>query len=102
MLSRLLDPASGLPRDRVFWLVLAAVACSQLLAFYLLCSHQVRRAEARRAAVQVQQLAARDCLQYLANSTIGSCAPSGFAAAQARPAPAQAGHGATPVSLAWQ
>jgi hypothetical protein len=57
----------------VVWLVLAGVVATQLLAFYLLCTHQVRKAENRRAAVEVQQMAHNDCLQYLAQSTIGSC-----------------------------
>lgn len=79
MLPRFLDPADGSPRERAVWLVLAAVIATQLLAFFLLCSHQVRKAEARRAAWQVQQLAASDCLQYVAGSTIAGCAPSAFA-----------------------
>ena len=43
------------------------------LAFYLVCSHQVRSAESRRTAVQVQQTAFSDCLQYVVGSTIGTC-----------------------------
>jgi uncharacterized protein HemX len=43
------------------------------LAFYLVCSHQVRQYEARRVALQVQQTAFSDCLQYVVGSTIGSC-----------------------------
>ena len=58
MLSRLLDPRDGKPRNPVFWLVVAAIAASQLLAFYVLCTNQVRKAEHRRAVVQ--QVAA-DC-----------------------------------------
>lgn len=79
MLSRLLDPADGAPRNRALWLVLAAVVATQLLALFLLCSHQVRKAEARRAAWQAQQMAASDCLQYVAGATIAGCAPSAFA-----------------------
>lgn len=43
------------------------------LAFYLVCSHQVRQSEARRMTSQVQQTAFSDCLQYVVGSTIGSC-----------------------------
>ncbi|MEJ7929247.1 hypothetical protein WG922_04600 [Ramlibacter sp. AN1015] len=43
------------------------------LAFYLVVSHQVRKAEARRTAAQVQQTAFSDCLQYVVGSTIGTC-----------------------------
>jgi hypothetical protein len=73
MLSRLLDPRDGMPRQPVFWLVLAAIVSTQLMAFYLLCTHQVRKAENRLAEVEVQRMAQSDCLQYLAQSTIGSC-----------------------------
>lgn len=73
MLSRLLDPRDGMPRRPVFWLVLAAIMATQLMAFYLLCTHQVRKAENRRAEVEVQRMAHSDCLEYLAQSTIGSC-----------------------------
>ncbi|TFY98941.1 hypothetical protein [Ramlibacter humi] len=74
MLYRLLDPRDGNPREPVFWLVVAAVVCAQLLAFYLVCTHQVRRAEARLAQVEVERMASNDCLQYMAQSTIASCA----------------------------
>ena len=70
MLSRALDSRARAPG---FWLMLSGLVFTQLLAFYLLCSHQVRKAENRRAAVEVQRLAHADCLQYLAQSTIGSC-----------------------------
>lgn len=87
MLSRLLDPENGTPRDRVFWLVLTVLVSSQLLAFYMLCSHQVRKAEVRQAAAEVQRLATSDCLEYLAQSTIGSCVmPYGSAALVPNPA----------------
>jgi hypothetical protein len=90
MLSRLLDPRSGMQREPVFWLVLAAVVATQLLAFYLLCSHQVRKAENRRTAVEVQRMAHSDCLQYLAQSTIGSCSAP-FIPGTSRPAANEAG-----------
>ena len=73
MLSRLLDPREGMPRQPLFWLVLAAIVVTQLMAFYLLCTQQVRKAENRRAEAEVQRMANADCLQYLAQSTIGSC-----------------------------
>lgn len=73
MLYRLLDPRDGMPRHPVFWLILAAVVATQLMAFYLVCTQQVRKAENRRAEVEVQRMAHADCLQYLAQSTIGSC-----------------------------
>lgn len=74
MLSRLLDPRDGKPREPVFWLVVAAVVSTQLLAFFLLCTQQVRKAEARLAQVEAERMASNDCLQYMQQSTIASCA----------------------------
>lgn len=61
-------------RDRLMWTALGALIALQLLALYLLCSHQVRKSEARRAQAQVEQMAMNDCLQYVAGSTIAGCA----------------------------
>ena len=56
-----------------FWLAAWAVLASELLAFYLLCLHQVQRAEVRRQVTQVESLAFSDCLAYVHGSTIASC-----------------------------
>ena len=61
-------------RSQILWVLLALIAAAQLAAFWLVCSHQVRRAEARRNEVMVQQMALTDCLQYIPGSTIASCA----------------------------
>ena len=65
---------AGLARSRFFRPILASVVVVQLIAFYMLCSHQMRKAEVRGTAVQVQQMAINDCLQYVPDSTIASCA----------------------------
>lgn len=59
MLSRLPDPRERRPGNLVFWLIAAAIAASQLLALYALCSRQVRQADERRDTVvlAVQQAA---------------------------------------------
>lgn len=59
MLSRLFD-ADGTPRDPALWLVMAGIAASLLLAFFVVCVHQVERAQARHAqeSASAQQLAA--------------------------------------------
>ena len=62
-------------RRQMFWLLLGFLAASQLFAFWLLCSHQVRKAEARHNENVVQAMALSDCLQYIPGSTIASCAP---------------------------
>jgi len=64
MLSRLLDPHDGRPRDPVFWLVAAAIAGAQLMALFALCNRQVEKSEARRSTVVLapQAVAAPRCL----------------------------------------
>lgn len=96
------DPSTQ-ARSRLFWLVLGTVAAAQLVAFWLLCSHQVRKAEARNNAIMVQQMALQDCLQYIPGSTIASCNSrmdtQRASASVARPATATMGAGAMPVSF---
>ena len=73
MMSALLDPETRMPRNRMFWPVLAGVIVVQLLALWLLCSHQVRLAEARDTENQVLRMALTDCLQYIPGATIATC-----------------------------
>ena len=82
-------------RRQMFWLLLGFLAASQLFAFWLLCSHQVRKAEARHNESVVQAMALSDCLQYIPGSTIASCAPR----ADATPIAAKPAVGAVPVSF---
>ena len=89
-------------RGRMWWFVLGALAVAQLFAFWLLCSHQVRKAEARSTEVTVRQMALSDCLQYIPGSTIASCSREidtarGIAPAQASSNAAVTG--AMPVSF---
>ena len=64
-------------RGRWFWGVLCVAAATQLVALALVCSHQVRKAEARRFEVQVQQMAVADCLQYIKGATFATCTAHG-------------------------
>ena len=66
-------PIASTIRSKWFWVGWGAVAASQLVAFWLLCNHQVHVAEARRAEALVQQLALSDCLQSVPRSTVASC-----------------------------
>ena len=61
------------PRDRAFWVAASVLLLGQLVAFWMLCSHQVRMAEVRHASAQVERLAVADCLRYVPNATMGSC-----------------------------
>lgn len=58
VLSRVFD-ADGTPRDRVTWLVFAGIVASLLLAFFVVCEHQVQRADAMHA--QLREAAKQDC-----------------------------------------
>jgi len=74
MLSRLLALSADAQSRRVFWAVVSALALVQLVAFWMLCSHQVRRAEVRDATAQVQRIAISDCLRYIPHATLHGCA----------------------------
>ncbi|GAB3769084.1 hypothetical protein GCM10028796_33690 [Ramlibacter monticola] len=90
-------------RSRWLWMLMAAIALGQLFAFWLLCSHQVRKAEARHNETIVQQMALTDCLQYIPGSTIASCTIRLDPGAQARHAAGQAAAtGAVPVSFTYR
>ena len=103
LLANVIDPGTQQPRTRMFWMVLGALAAVQLFAFWLLCSHQVRKAEARHSEAVVQQMALSDCLQYIPGSTIASCAVRGDHAAQVVPTGAKpALSGAVPVNFSFR
>lgn len=74
MPPHLLAKRASAPRDRLFWAVLAALAVGQLVAFWMLCAHQVRKAQMRDISLEVQRVAVADCLQYVPRATLNSCA----------------------------
>ena len=89
------------PRSRFFWVVLGALVAGQLFAFWLLCSHQVRKAEARVNESLVHQMALADCLQYIPGSTIASCSARLDPVVMQQAAPAAVA-GAVPVSFSYR
>ncbi|MEJ8838538.1 hypothetical protein [Ramlibacter sp. AN1133] len=93
------DPPS---RSQWLWMLLAGVAMAQLLSFWLLCSHQVRKAEARQNETIVQQMALADCLQYIPGSTIASCSHMDPNAQPAQPLASPTATGAVPVSFSYR
>ena len=99
--SHAIEPGLQEERSRMFWILLGALAMGQLFAFWLLCSHQVRKAEARQNEVVVQQMALSDCLQYIPGSTIASCSTRTDVNTQA-PAPTGTVTGAVPVSFSYR
>jgi hypothetical protein len=52
------------PREKMFWALVAALALAQLVAFWMLCSYQVRSAQARHETLQVERMALADCLRH--------------------------------------
>lgn len=65
---------AAMPRDKLLWPVLLTLVAAQLLAFWMLCIHQVRKAEVRDATLQVQRVAVADCLRYIPRATLNGCA----------------------------
>jgi hypothetical protein len=89
-------------RSRFVVVLLGALVVGQLFAFWLLCSHQVRKAEARNSEAMVQQMALADCLQYIPGSTIASCTGRAQAQAHAPRGTEAAALGAVPVSYTYR
>ena len=57
----------------LFWTLGACLIAAEGLAFWLLCDHQVDKAQVRQTQVQAEQMAFGDCLEYVDGSTIASC-----------------------------
>ncbi len=57
----------------LFWTIGLTLVAGEVLAFWIVCSHQVQLAQARRTATQVTRMALNDCLEYVQGSTIASC-----------------------------
>lgn len=74
MPSRPQTKTENIARDRVFWLAATVLVLGQLLAFWMLCSHQVRQAQVRHASAQVERMAVVDCLRQVPDATFSSCA----------------------------
>ena len=60
MLPPLLDRTRPHPADKWLWALLAFLVVAQLVAFWMLCSDQVQKAEVRDAAMRAERLAMRD------------------------------------------
>ena len=79
MLPPLLDKAQPSPADKWLWALLGFLVVGQLVAFWMLCSQQVQKAEAREAEFRMARTALRDdCAPRNGHAT---CLPAG---AQAR------------------
>ncbi|GEM_PF-7038373 len=76
MPSRQPDKSAAASRDRLIWWIASFMALSQLAAFWMLCSHQVYKAEVRDASAKAEQVAVANCLLDTPGATLGSCAAS--------------------------
>ena len=94
------------PRDQAFWLGATVLVLGQLVAFWMLCSQQVRKAEVRSAAMQAERVALADCLQYVPNATLNSCvqrvAPPDRRAPALAAAPADPATSVVPVNYVYR
>ena len=94
-------------RGKLFWPVIVALMLGQIAAFWMLCTQQVRKAEARDATLKVERMAMADCLRYIPKATLNSCA-SRVASQSPDTAPVAAQGGkpavsrAKPVSVAYR
>lgn len=61
-------------RDKLFWAIASLVVAGQLVAFWMVCSSQARKAEIRDVTARVQRLAVAECLRYVPGATLSSCA----------------------------
>jgi hypothetical protein len=91
-----------LAQNRLLRVALVALVLLQLVAFWMVCSHQVRQAEVRDTAITVQQMALSDCLQYIPRSTIASCSSQIEQTKSVQPAGTTAVTGAMPVSFSYR
>ena len=53
--------------------MVGALLAGEVLSLYLLCAHQVQRAEVRRQLLQAQSRAFSECLATLRGATIARC-----------------------------
>ena len=75
MLPPLLDKTQPSPADKWLWALLGFLVVGQVVAFWMLCSQQVQKAEAREAEVRMARMALRDeCAPRNGHAT---CLPGG-------------------------
>lgn len=106
MPSRPIRKPAVLPRDQAFWVGATVLVLGQLVAFWMLCSQQVRKAEVRNAAMQVERVALAQCLRSVPHASLTSCAqrvaPHDGRAQALAGAPVDAGTGAVPVNYVYR
>ncbi len=94
MLPQMLAKCTPTSARNLLWAVIGALMLGQVVALWMLCSHQVRQAQARDAGVQMERLARADCLRQASKATPDSCASRATRRPEVSPARA--------VSVAFQ
>jgi hypothetical protein len=74
MLPHLAAKSAENSHGKLFWMLIVGLMVGQFVAFWMLCAHQVRKAEVRDATLQVERIAMADCLRYIPKATLNSCA----------------------------
>jgi hypothetical protein len=74
MQTRTLAKRADTSPGKLFWLIVSVVMLAQIIAFWMLCTDQVRKAQARDATSQVERTAMADCMRYIPKATPHSCA----------------------------
>jgi hypothetical protein len=74
MLPHLVAKSAEHSPGKLFWTLVVTLMVGQFVAFWMLCVHQVRKAEVRDATLQVERMAMADCLRYIPKATLNSCA----------------------------
>jgi hypothetical protein len=74
MLPRPVAKSAENSHGKLFWMLIVSLMVGQFVAFWMLCAHQVRKAEVRDATLQVERIAMADCLRYIPKATLNSCA----------------------------
>lgn len=97
---------AALPRNQAFWIGATVLVLGQLVAFWMLCSQQVAKAEVRNAAMQVERVALAACLRSVPHASLTSCAqriaPLDGGARALAGAPVDAGTSAVPVNYVYR
>ena len=102
-LADTVDAPAQPARPPLLWVLLGALAAGQLFALWLLCTHQVRQAEARHEEALMQQMALSDCLRYIPGATVASCSGDGDPSLPAMQRAVHPAHsGAVPVSYTFR
>ena len=88
MPSRSTGSNAAAVREKLFLLSIVTLAVAQLIAFWMLCSHQVRQAHARDATMQVAPTAAGSQRRDPSAGLAGTHDPAQLDAPAGRPTPA--------------